>query len=293
MKTLNNENEDSGFTTISALQAYSHDDVIVPVPIDTFVSQGKEERRAESSKPINDASGTKTKIVDEVPSLPDVVPALEKDAEVVPMNNANNSNSTDAIDNEKSNKFAYVFLVAGCDPTNPTYLGYIYNIIVAKRIFIERGSTTDVVVLIRMHLDSNHTELPPEHQELFEKGDVIVKYLPKPHVDNFHTAMMDKFRILTLTEYSRVIFLDSDVIPIYNLDYMFELSIGPDAKLEENVVLAYKAEPANGGFFMLKPDEDDYKDLMKTVEKTEAMGYNFNETLGFGKFQCCVICIMV
>ena len=42
----------------------------------------------------------------------------------------------------------------------------------------------------------------------------------------FTQAMLDKFQILDLTEYSRVIFLDSDVIPLCNMDYTFEFSEG-------------------------------------------------------------------
>jgi alpha-N-acetylglucosamine transferase len=36
--------------------------------------------------------------------------------------------------------------------------------------------------------------------------------------------MLDKFRILGMTEYRRVLFLDGDVVPLVNLDYLFELS---------------------------------------------------------------------
>ena len=91
-----------------------------------------------------------------------------------------------------------------------------------------------------MHADSKYTALPPEDEAILTKSGVIVKYIPKPITDNFHTAMMDKFRILELTEYERVLYLDADVMPLNNLDYIFEASVGPNAILEENVVLAIK-----------------------------------------------------
>jgi len=179
-------------------------------------------------------------------------------------------------------RFAYAYLIAGCVPEQPSYLGYIYNIVVAKRLLVERGSKEDVIIMVRMHSQIEATSLPPEHEQILIKSGIIVKYIPKSHVDNFHTAMIDKFRILKLTEYSRILYLDADAIGIWNLDYMFHLSCGPDPKLEENVILGYKTEPANGGFFMLKPDEQDYERLMEIVKESEKRGYDFNETLGFG-----------
>jgi hypothetical protein len=188
---------------------------------------------------------------------------------------------------EPAHRFAYAYLMAGCDancchPKNPGYLGYIYNIIVSKRILLERGSNIDVVVLVRMHTDTNETRLPPEHESMLVKSGVIIKYLPKPVIDNFHTAMMDKFSILNLIEYERVMFLDSDVMPIWNMDYMFELTTGDKPVLEENVILAYKGEPANGGCFILKPDRKDYCDMLELIDKHENLGYDFNKTIGWG-----------
>jgi hypothetical protein len=183
----------------------------------------------------------------------------------------------------KENKFAYAFLIAGCDPKVPNYRGYIYNVIIAKYLFLKEFKTsTDVIVMIRMHADSPLETLPKEDEDLLTKVGIIVKYLPKPLIDNFHTAMMDKFRILELTTYDRVIYLDSDVMPLNNLDYMFELSVGENAKLEENVALAYNREPSSGGFFMLSPKDGDYGEISAIIEKREREGYHFNETIGWG-----------
>ena len=74
--------------------------------------------------------------------------------------------------------------------------------------------------MIRMHVDTNEEKLPQEDEEILNKSGIIVKYLPKARADNFHTAMMDKFRILQFVEYDRILYLDSDVIPLNNLDYV-------------------------------------------------------------------------
>jgi alpha-N-acetylglucosamine transferase len=189
---------------------------------------------------------------------------------------------TEKIQSLQQKRFAYAFLVAGVKPEDPTHKGYIYNIVISKDILKQRNSIADVVIMIRMHKDTNHTALAPEEEAILTRSGIIVKYIPKPIIDNFHTAMMDKFRILEMTEYDRVLYLDSDVMPLNNLDYVFENSIGPNATLEENVVLAYHHEPSNGGFFMLSPKEGDYIELTKIIHEREKYGYNFNETIGWG-----------
>ena len=178
--------------------------------------------------------------------------------------------------------FAYVFLVAGCKPEDPSYLGFLYNVLIAKELFSMYNSTADVVALIRMHANVTDETLPDNHLSMLTKLGIKVKYIPKPKVDNFHTAMMDKFRILQLEEYDRVIYLDSDIMPLNNLDYVFENSVGPNATIEENLILAHSREPANGGFFMLKPGKGEYDELRKIVAPMEVPGYRFDIDKGFG-----------
>ena len=124
--------------------------------------------------------------------------------------------------------------------------------------------------------------LPKEERHILTKSGVIIKYIPKPSTDNFHTAMMDKFRILELTEYDRVIYLDADVIPTNNIDYIFEKSVGPDAVLQENIVLQNHLEPASGGFFMLKPSLNDFAEIQELIMKRQSEGYHFNEMIEWG-----------
>ncbi len=138
-----------------------------------------------------------------------------------------------------------------------------------------------------MHTKSNLSTLPKDDEELLRKSNITIIYLPKPKVDNFHTAMMDKFRILKLEQYNRVIYLDGDVMPLNNLDYLFHLSnmidpITNQPYIQENMGIAYNNEPMNGGLFMLKPNKTDYQVLRKIVDRVERQGYHFNETIGWG-----------
>ena len=178
---------------------------------------------------------------------------------------------------------AYAFLVAGCDPNKPTYLGYIYNVLVAKELLRQAGSTKDVIVMIRMATSTNETVLPKEQQALLTTVGIIVRYIPKAQTDNFYTAMMDKFRILELTAYSRVLFLDSDVMPLCNLDYVLDNTDGPNAPMRSSVILKTDKSPSNGGFFVLSPSLDDYKAVQDIIAKRETYGYHYNNTVGWGR----------
>jgi hypothetical protein len=101
--------------------------------------------------------------------------------------------------------------------------------------------------------------------------------------------MMEKFRILTLEEYDRVLYLDYDVMPRCNLDYMMELSYTQrNGLLKENVVLAHLAEPSSGGFFILKPSRADYRSLQQIIRNVEnsTMYMDFphwDTTVGWGQ----------
>jgi hypothetical protein len=97
---------------------------------------------------------------------------------------------------------------------------------------------------------------------------------------------MEKFRVLEMTEYSRVLFLDSDIMPLCNLDYMFELSeppllaelpiesLPPPTLLKENVVLSWRNEPGHAGFFMLSPGPGNFKEIQQIIRRREEEALN-------------------
>lgn len=96
-----------------------------------------------------------------------------------------------------------------------------------------------------------------------------------------NAVMLEKFRILKLTNYSRVMYLDYDVMPTCNLDYLFELSdplLAPSPtnssfRLKENVILAYKHEPCAGGLFILKPNATDFDQIKRIIHEKEIRSF--------------------
>lgn len=187
-------------------------------------------------------------------------------------------------DSTRSN-FAYAYIIAGCMPSKPLYRYYIYDILVSTRIQRLSGSTADVVVFVQMSYESNNHVLPKEDAELLQFYRIRIVYIePTPH-ESFYRTMLDKFRVLQLTEYTRVLFMDSDVMPRASLDYLFHLSV--KGILQETLVVAGGLEPANGGFFMLTPKPGSWETFLDVVRKKEERGKtlpypHFDNITGWG-----------
>ncbi|KAL7563032.1 hypothetical protein ACA910_013553 [Epithemia clementina (nom. ined.)] len=160
-----------------------------------------------------------------------------------------------------SSKFAYVFLIGGCNPQQPSgYRGFVYNVLVATRMLRQRGAQADIVALFQISQKSSDTELPEQDARPLEALGVKVRYLTKETgIEDYYQLQFRKFDVLALTEYRRVLFLDGDIMPLGNLDYFFQLSGGGEdgehasAMLKENVMIAGPLAPANGGFFLITP----------------------------------------
>ena len=201
------------------------------------------------------------------------------------------STSIRLFPNNASSPNAYVFMIWGCDPgersdTNPpNYAKYIANILVAAKILRIHGSTADIVAIFKLKFSSQHDKLWDEEERIMSLMGIQVRYLPPSQeaddLSEYH-AMLEKFKVLNMTEYQRVLYLDSDILPLTNLDYIFESSRGPDAILKENMVLATYSEPSNGGFFMVQPNATAYELANRAIQARLRKDFVFNHTKGWG-----------
>jgi len=101
--------------------------------------------------------------------------------------------------------------------------------------------------------------------------NIHVEQLPKPAEESFSQIVYEKFRILQMTRYKRVMFLDGDAIPLVNMDFMFRLS-DPDAVevptiLRPNLIMASRGEPCNTGMFILEPKKGAWEELQEVINK--------------------------
>lgn len=168
--------------------------------------------------------------------------------------------------------YSYAMMCWHTDPTvaeakpHPGYKAYLANMLVARKILLEKGSKADFNVVIKMGYTSNFTRLPKEDHKMLSDLGIKVSYLPKtPDGQNFFVDQFNKFELWNMTQYKRILYIDGDVMPLNNMDYLFELSDGPNAVLKPNVVLAGSTEPANGGFFMFQPNNTAYKEMRQLM----------------------------
>lgn len=172
-----------------------------------------------------------------------------------------------------STPYAYVFMMFRVDPTEDasrrddkgSFKPYIANILVAAELFRFLGSTNDVVAMISMK--RGYDRLPEDVARLLTLSGVKIQYFTPAVADEkvrFVTGQMNKIELLNMLEYRRVLYLDCDVLPLANLDYMFHLS---ETTMKPNIILATKATPLIGGFFVLEPTAEGYQEAKRLVHK--------------------------
>jgi hypothetical protein len=142
-----------------------------------------------------------------------------------------------------------------------------------------------------MSPDSKLDTIPEEDKRLLDALEVRVKHLEKRKHESFSQLMYDKFNILNMVEYKRVMFLDADTLPLTNLDYFFHLS---DPEYEDVQTLlkpfffyATRGEPSNGGMFIVEPSTEIYGKYKEAVrlqhEKAKSLPYpHFDKKKGWG-----------
>lgn len=170
--------------------------------------------------------------------------------------------------------YTYAFVIGGINPAKPAYRGMLYGVLVATfTLKRNHGSKADFVLFVQMSSEANETsDLTATEQRVLRDMDIQLRYIPRSETQSFHEITMNKFIILSLEQYRRVLFLDADILPVNNLDYLFEASDGNDAYIKKNFVVATAGEPANAGFFMLAPEKGDYNKALQIIAAQKESG---------------------
>jgi hypothetical protein len=216
------------------------------------------------------------------PRLPTAKKLLALDSsssEATKRNNGSGSGGSRNKNRMSSNNNAYSFLVAGCDPDDPVrYRAYLYGVAVSIHALQSHGSAADFHVFVELMHGTLHTTLLKEEEDLLTSLQATIHYIPTDPQQSFYRSQLFKFLILNLTQYDHVFYMDSDVLPLANLDYLFEAM--DQHVLRRNVAFMGKREPANGGSFVLSPRSGALRlvhDLIVRKEHSE-----WNETVGWG-----------
>jgi hypothetical protein len=174
---------------------------------------------------------------------------------------------------------AYSFLVAGCDPDDPwRYRAYLYGVAVSMYALRSHGSAADFHVYVELMHNTPHTTLLKEEEDMLTSLQATIHYISTDPQQSFYRSQLFKFLVLNLTQYDHVFYMDSDVLPLANLDYLFEAM--DTQVLRRNVAFMGKREPANGGSFVVSPRNGALRlvhDLIVRKEHSE-----WNETVGWG-----------
>ncbi len=187
--------------------------------------------------------------------------------------------------------YAYAWVVGSIHEDNHAYKGFLYNILISAKVLREKGSTADFVFWAQLSPESKlKGRIPEEDERLLKELGVEVRMLEVIDHESFAQLVYEKFKVLTMTEYKRVIFLDADIMPRTHLDYLFHLSVGDGTSpplLRPNLVLATKGEPCNTALFMVEPRDDGWKFLQDTILRQHIEGAklpypHFNKTRGWG-----------
>jgi hypothetical protein len=167
------------------------------------------------------------------------------------------------IAHNKSNNapYAYVFMAWRVDPTKTTYWGYLANVLIAAKLLGEHGSKADIIAVYKLSHEYPFEKLPKVDEDLLDSLGVEVRYLAKEDDTGYsmYATTFNKFYIFNMTEYRRVMFLDSDLLPVGNMDYLFELS--DSGVFKENILIAGILEPANAGTMLIKPNATVYQTI--------------------------------
>jgi len=166
--------------------------------------------------------------------------------------------------------YAYSYIIGGVDPDWPRYRDYLYGIMVSAYLLKHKyRSRADVFLFVEVYVNSKHEALPANELRLLRQLNVTVVQIPSlPENPTFYHLQLQKFRVLGLVNYRRVLHLDSDVVPLLSLDYLFEYSDRLGV-LQENVVVQGPNDPANGGTFMVAPRRGDLQRIGAILRRKE------------------------
>jgi len=198
------------------------------------------------------------------------------------------SSSVTMVESSPSSPYAYCFLLGAIHETQTAYVGFMYNIMISVHILRRLGSTADFVVWTQLSSKSTLERLPDDVSTLLGRMDIKIRELPKPTADSFAQIVYEKFRPLQMTEYRRVMFLDGDLMPLVNMDYIFRISEqGAESLLRPNMIFATRGEPANAGWFVLEPREGDFEKLHGVIDRQREEGLklpypHFSKSRGWG-----------
>mmetsp|Transcript_22468 Transcript_22468/g.48801 ORF Transcript_22468/g.48801 Transcript_22468/m.48801 type:complete len:449 (-) Transcript_22468:312-1658(-) len=170
-------------------------------------------------------------------------------------------------------KYAYTWVIGGIDESN-SYKGFLYDVLISVNLLKKMGSEADYWLLAQLQHNSSFIGMQESDMRVLAALGVNVLLLEKPSHSSFANLVYEKFRPLQFTQYSRVLFLDADIVPLVNLDYLFHLSDPEHGVpiLRPNLIMATRGEPCNTGMFMMHPEIGAWEELQNVIATQHEIG---------------------
>ena len=99
-----------------------------------------------------------------------------------------------------------------------------------------------------------------------------VKYINHNETNDYWMYTFDKLNVFSLNEYEKVVYLDSDLLILENLDHLFETQV-PSMSLD----LPWHTKKYNTGIMVIKPNKDDYQKLKYNALKSDIQGRTISD----------------
>lgn len=137
---------------------------------------------------------------------------------------------------------------------------YVCGAIVVAQSIKMSGSTRDLVILV----DQN---ISPFHRKGLELAGWQVRTIqrirnPKAEKDAYNEWNYSKFRLWQLTDYDKIIFIDSDLLILKNIDFLFAM---PEISATGNSEHLF-----NSGVMVIEPSNCTFQLLMDHVNDTDS-----------------------
>lgn len=89
------------------------------------------------------------------------------------------------------------------------------------------------------------------------------------------SSVYSKLHTWSLTQYDKVLFVDSDIIFHKGFNHVFDMPIEPGWIAATEIPLQYSAEPErfNSGVFLTYPNDDVFQDMMEKIHTIESYDY--------------------
>ncbi|KAG0569641.1 hypothetical protein KC19_6G104300 [Ceratodon purpureus] len=135
---------------------------------------------------------------------------------------------------------------------------YVCGAIVLAHSIRLSGSTRDLVMLVDASIH------PDQRQGLEEAGWKVrvIERIRNPYAekDRYNEWNYSKFRLWQLTEYDKIVFIDSDLLVLRNIDFLFQL---PEISATGNDVHRF-----NSGVMVIEPSNCTFQILMDQILET-------------------------